>query len=103
MRYNKQRPDGDRVCELEIAGAPLDPECTYRVVTTTFLMEGNSGLDFLTTVPAGDIELTKITIDASFEQYLQRHSPVRPRADDRWVEDAAAAQAPYLARNPAAD
>ncbi|MDO9170691.1 MAG: bifunctional UDP-sugar hydrolase/5'-nucleotidase [bacterium] len=103
MRYNKQRPDGDRVCELEIAGAPLDPERTYRVVTTTFLMEGNSGLDFLTTVPAGDIELTQITIDASLEQYLQRHSPVRPRVDDRWVEDVSAVQAPYLARPPAAD
>ncbi|MBK9303731.1 MAG: bifunctional metallophosphatase/5'-nucleotidase [bacterium] len=103
MRYNKQRPDGDRVCELEIAGAPLDPERMYRVVTTTFLMEGNSGLDFLTTVPAGDIELTQITIDASLEQYLRRHSPVRPRVDDRWVEDAAADQAPYLAGAPAAD
>ncbi|MBK7703246.1 MAG: bifunctional metallophosphatase/5'-nucleotidase [bacterium] len=103
MRYNKQRPDGDRVCELEIAGAPLDPERMYRVVTTTFLMEGNSGLDFLTTVPAQDIELTQITIDAAFEQYLERHNPVRPRVDDRWVEDPAGVQASYLARPPAAD
>ena len=96
--FNKNRPNLDRVCELEVAGEPLDPERVYDVVCTSFLMEGNSGLDFLTTIPAEDINLTQITTAESVEHYLKLNSPIRPRIDDRWVEDPRAEQAPYLVR-----
>jgi hypothetical protein len=59
-------------------------------------MEGNSGLDFLTTIPAERIELTQITTAEALEKYIRAHSPVRPRIDDRWVETPGAEQAPYL-------
>ena len=95
--FNKNRPDWDRVTKLEVGGGPLDPERVYDVVCTSFLMEGNSGLDFLTTIPARDINLTQITTAESVERYLKLHSPVRPRIDDRWVEDSRASQEPYLA------
>ncbi|MBU0741761.1 bifunctional metallophosphatase/5'-nucleotidase [bacterium] len=94
--FNKNRPNLDRVCELLIGGEPLDPERVYHVVCTSFLMEGNSGLDFLTTIPAADINLTQITTAESVEHYLKLHSPIRPRIDDRWVENPRATQKPYL-------
>jgi len=97
VRFNKNRPDFDRVTEFLVGGEPLDPARTYRVVCTTFLMEGNSGLDFLTTIPADRIELTQITTAQAVETYIQKHSPVRPRVDDRWVEDPHSSPAAYLA------
>ncbi|MBK9474092.1 MAG: bifunctional metallophosphatase/5'-nucleotidase [bacterium] len=92
------RPDWDRVVELEIGGQPWDPDAEYDVVITDFLMEGNSGLDFLTTIPADKITPTGVTQAEAVEQYIGRHSPVRPRIDDRWVEKPGQAQAPYLAK-----
>ncbi len=94
--FNRNRPNWDRVCELEIGGEPLDPDRIYDVVCTSFLMEGNSGLDFLTTIPADRINLTQITTAESVEHYFSLNSPVRPRIDDRWVEDRTAEPASYL-------
>jgi 5'-nucleotidase len=94
--YDTSREDWDRVTTLEVGGEPLDPEREYRVVCTSFLMEGNSGLDFLTTLPAERIELTQITTAEALEKYIRLHTPVRPRIDDRWVESPGAVQADYL-------
>lgn len=94
--YDTSREDWDRVTTLEVGGEPLDPEREYRVVCTSFLMEGNSGLDFLTTLPAERIELTQITTAEALEKYIRLHTPVRPRIDDRWVESPGSVQADYL-------
>ena len=96
VTYNRNRPNWDRVCELEVGGEPLDPDRIYNIVCTSFLMEGNSGLDFLTTIPAENINLTQITTAESVEYYFSLNSPVRPRVDDRWVENSKAEQASYL-------
>ena len=46
---------------------------------------------------AGDeVTPTQITTAESVERYLQKHSPVRPRIDDRWVEKPGHPQAEYL-------
>lgn len=92
------RPDWDRVVELEIGGKPWDPAAEYDVVITDFLMEGNSGLDFLTTIPAEKITPSGVTQAEAVEQYIARHSPVRARIDDRWTEKPGHPQADYLAR-----
>jgi len=97
VRFNRNRPDMDRVCSYLVGGEPLDPQKIYKVVCTSFLMEGNSGLDFLTSIPSNRIELTQITTSEAVEAYVIANSPIRPRIDDRWVEDATAEQAPYLA------
>ncbi len=94
--FDRSRPDWDRCCALLVNGEPLDLEKEYRVVCTSFLMEGNSGLDFLTTIPADRIELTQITTAEAFEAYIKAHSPVRASIDDRWVERPGQEQAPYL-------
>ncbi len=90
------RPEYDRVVELEIGGEPWDPDRIYKVVVTNFLMEGNSGLDFLTTIPAAKITPSGITTAEAVEHYIQQHNPVRPRIDDRWTEQVGAPQAEYL-------
>lgn len=98
MSYDPTRPDFDRLVEFVVGGQPWDPDRIYRVVCTSFLMEGNSGLDFLTAIPGGRITPTQITTAESVERYLKQHSPVRPRVDDRWVEKPGQPQASYLAQ-----
>jgi 2',3'-cyclic-nucleotide 2'-phosphodiesterase (5'-nucleotidase family) len=98
VTFDKTRPDYDRVVGLEIAGEPWDPDRIYKVIVTSFLMEGNSGLDFLTQVQPGDVTPTRITTAECVERYFELHSPVRPRVDDRWVEAPGTPQAEYLAQ-----
>lgn len=93
------RPDYDRVVELEIGGQPWDPDRKYKVVVTNFLMEGNSGLDFLTTIPAADITPSGVTTAEAVEHYIKQHNPVRPKIDDRWTETPGAPQADYLKKS----
>jgi len=90
------RPDYDRVVFLELAGEPWDPDRIYKVVVTNFLMEGNSRLDFLTTIPAELIMPSGITTAEAVEHYIQQHNPVRARIDDRWVELPGTIQEDYL-------
>ncbi len=96
--FDTTRPDYDRGVSLLIGGKPWDPNHLYSVVCTSFLMEGNSGLDFLTSIPAQRINPTGITTQEAVEHYIELHSPVRPRVDDRWVEKQGSPQAPYLAQ-----
>ena len=98
ISFDKTRPDYDRLVEFEIGGEPWDPDRTYKVICTNFLMEGNSGLDFLTTVPAEKITPTQVKTAEAVEHYLGLHSPIKPRVDDRWVEKTGQPQAPYLKR-----
>ncbi len=92
------RPDYDRIVELEIGGEPWDPDRIYKVIVTTFLMEGNSGLDFLTTIPPEKVTPTGVTTAEAVEHYIGLHSPIRPAVDDRWTEAPGHPQADYLKR-----
>ncbi len=96
MAFDRSRPDNDRVVELLIQGEQWDPDRIYKVVATNFLMEGNSGLHFLTSVPGSSITPTGITTAEAVEHYLGKHSPVRPRIDNRWIEKTGQPQAEYL-------
>ncbi len=96
VTYDRTRPDYDRVVELTVAGEPWDPDRTYTAVFTNFLLEGNSGLDFLTTIPPDAVMPTQVRTAEALEWYLEQNSPVRPRIDDRWVENVGQPQAPYL-------
>ena len=96
MEFDKTREDYDRIVSLTIGGEPWDPDRIYTAIATNFLMEGNSGLTFLTTIPAEDITPTNITTAEATEWYIQKNSPVRPRAGKRWVEKTGQPQADYL-------
>lgn len=87
---------GERVLSCLVGGAPLQPDKIYRVVTTDYLMDGNSGFDFLTTLPAAAISYTQILTRDGVVRYLRQNSPVRPRADDRYREEPDGEMESYL-------
>lgn len=43
VTYDPKRPPGSRVRSAKVNGVPLDPEKSYRVVTSKFLSEGGDG------------------------------------------------------------
>jgi 5'-nucleotidase/UDP-sugar diphosphatase len=89
-------PEGERVRELLIGGQPVQPDKMYRVTTTDYLMEGNSGLDFLAKTPPDQVDYTQTIDRAALANYLEKNSPVNPRIDDRWRERPGAPEADYL-------
>ena len=97
--YDTERSDMDRIVELMVGEEPWDPDRIYKVVCTSFLMEGNSGLYILTTIPPEDITPTQVTTAEAVERYIVLNNPVRPHIDDRWVERRGQAQADYLQRS----
>ncbi len=96
VTFDNGRPDWDRVVSLSIGGEDWDPDRLYKAVCTSFLMEGNSGFDFLTTIPADQVMPTGVITADALERYLQLNSPVAPRIDNRWVERPGQPQAAYL-------
>lgn len=82
---DRSRPDGNRVVSMEIGGEKLDEEKIYTVVTSDYLMEGNSGLKLLLEVSEENKTYPgKYMLDALVE-YVQRHSPLKVQTDGRWV------------------
>ncbi len=96
VEFNPDRPDGQRLCSLTIGGAPIDAGKVYTMVLTNYLMEGNSGLEMLTSVPETDVEPTRLTDGEVLEAYLRKEGTVRPKLDDRWLEQRGCARAAYL-------
>jgi len=94
--FNPDRPDGQRLCALTIGGQPIDAARVYTVVLTNYLMEGNSGLGMLTSVPDADIEPTRLTDGEVLEAYLREQGSVHPKLDDRWLEQKGCVRADYL-------
>lgn len=89
-------PQGRRVLQCEIGGEPIDPQRTYRVVTSDYLLEGNSGYEMLTTLDEDDIERTETVTRDAVARYLRQNSPVHFTADDRYREVKGGKRAAYL-------
>jgi len=100
IHFDSSRPNDDRVVSFLVGGQPLELEREYRAVVTSFLMEGNSGLDFLTTIPEEKVQLTQITTGEAVERYVKLNSPLRPEIDGRWAEKRGVEKAPYLTASP---
>ena len=94
--YNKSRPDYDRVTYFEVGGEPWQHDRTYRVVTTDFLAQGNAGLYMLPKVPEEQIVRTSTTCMDAMIHFIERHTPLDPRIDGRWVRDDLAGVEPSL-------
>jgi 2',3'-cyclic-nucleotide 2'-phosphodiesterase (5'-nucleotidase family) len=89
-------PEGERVRELLIGDQPLEPDKLYRVCTTDYLLEGNSGLDVLTQIPPDQVQYLQVIDRTAVSHYVEKHSPVNPRVDDRWRESKNTPMASYL-------
>jgi 5'-nucleotidase / UDP-sugar diphosphatase len=96
VQVDPDAPDGERVKELLIGGQPVQPDKLYRVVTTNYLLEGNSGLAMLAQIPPDQVDYTMVADRTIVQRYLEKHSPATPRVDDRWRERKGSTQAEYL-------
>jgi len=67
---------GQRVKRIEVQGRPLVTSKDYVVATLEFLANGGDAYHELATARR---TRTERTLNELFEQYIQKHSPVRPR------------------------
>jgi len=84
---NKKRKDFDKITKFIIGGKPWDPNKIYRVATTDFLLQGNTGLTILTKLPEDQIERTGSSLRGILVEYIKNHSPISIELDNRWKRD----------------
>jgi 2',3'-cyclic-nucleotide 2'-phosphodiesterase (5'-nucleotidase family) len=84
VKVDRSRPKGSRVIELLVGGKPCNPDSSYRLVTTDYLLEGNSGMEKLATLRSqAAVESGVLMRDAVIE-YIKEHTPIEPKLDGRW-------------------
>ncbi|MBK6766611.1 MAG: 5'-nucleotidase C-terminal domain-containing protein [bacterium] len=83
-KIDRSRPVGDRVVSLEIGGQPYVPENTYKLVTTDYLLEGNSGMEKLASLRSEAAVETGVYMREAIIEFIKSHSPIRPKLDGRW-------------------
>ena len=82
--YEKARDDGEKITTFLINGVPLDAAKMYRVATTDYLAEGNSGLKALADLNQEYVDQTGILLRDAVTQYIQKHTPLSIQTDGRW-------------------
>ncbi len=83
--FDRSLEDMNRIKTFLIGGKPLQADSTYRVATTDYLAEGNSGLTALSSLPERNIDRTGILLRDAVTQYIRKHTPIRSKSDGRWV------------------
>ncbi|MFZ0391772.1 MAG: bifunctional UDP-sugar hydrolase/5'-nucleotidase [Calditrichia bacterium] len=84
--YNKNLPNGERVVSFTIDGEPLQADKLYRVVTTDYLMEGNSGLSILEKIPQEKVAYTGLLTRNAMMEYIRKNSPLNVGLSGRWTK-----------------
>ena len=84
VKVDRTRPRGDRVVSLEIGGKPVDLKATYRLVTTDYLLEGNSGMDKLAALRNQAAVESGVYMRDAVLEYIKEFSPLEPKLDGRW-------------------
>jgi 5'-nucleotidase/UDP-sugar diphosphatase len=84
VKVDRNRPIGDRVVSLEIGGKPYEPNKEYRLVTTDYLLEGNSGMEKLTSLRSQAAIESGVFMRESLIEYIKQFSPLEPKLDGRW-------------------
>ncbi len=85
VRYDPARPDGERLVDFTIAGAPVDTTRVYRVAMTDYLAEGNSGLTRLTSLPQEAFLPAGFSDRQVLSRYIRRVGVLEPKNDGRWA------------------
>jgi 2',3'-cyclic-nucleotide 2'-phosphodiesterase (5'-nucleotidase family) len=92
--FNKTLPDGERIVNIKINDTPIDPDQIYRLATTDYLMEGNSGLYMLKEIPFENVAYTGILLREAVIEYIHENTPIEPKTDGRWKRDDNASPLP---------
>ena len=82
--YDRSRPDGDKIEVFNVSDDPILEDKIYRIATTDYLAEGNSGLNQLADVPESQVDQTGILLRDAVTQYIQKYSPLKIKVDGRW-------------------
>ncbi len=90
VTFNKTRDEGKRAVEILIGGKPIDPAGRYKVATTDYLIEGNSGLVLLKRVPKARVAFRGQLLREAVIGHIQANSPLEIKLDGRWQRDDAA-------------
>ena len=81
--YDPQAPAGERLVEVEVGGAPLDPAGTYTVATNDYMARGGDGYAALATgkplIDASDATLMATMV----MDYIEAEGTVEPEVDGR--------------------
>jgi 2',3'-cyclic-nucleotide 2'-phosphodiesterase (5'-nucleotidase family) len=83
VKADLTRPDGKRVVAIEIAGKPLNPARTYRLVTNDYLASGGDGY---TPLKTGEIVVGEAEADLVANiviAHIQAKGDVAPSLDGR--------------------
>ena len=86
VEVDPKAPYGQRILSFEIGGKPVNPDQKYQVVTSDYLLQGNSGMQLLTTIPNADVNYTGVLMRSALQDYISKNSPIKPRLDGRWRE-----------------
>jgi len=86
IQYDKSKPENEIITSFIIQGQPLDPEKTYRVATTDYLAEGNSGFALLAEIDETKIARTGIILRVAVTEYIRKHSPLKIKTEIRSIK-----------------
>lgn len=70
---DQARPNGEKLLDISVNGAPLDPDAEYKVVTTSYLASGSIGWTILTEHPSKSVGMNDL--EAAVE-YFSAHNPM---------------------------
>jgi 2',3'-cyclic-nucleotide 2'-phosphodiesterase (5'-nucleotidase family) len=73
MAYDRGRPSGRRIVRLELNGRPVEPKCTYRIATLSFMVETGGLLSSGT-----EVRDTGATLFGAATVYFVERSAVQP-------------------------
>ncbi|MCG2676318.1 bifunctional metallophosphatase/5'-nucleotidase, partial [bacterium] len=70
--YNKEKPKGERILEIEIEGKPLEPKKIYSLVTNSFLAENVEPFK-----KGRNVKDTRMKLRDLEEEYIKSNSPIK--------------------------
>jgi 5'-nucleotidase len=80
--WSQSAPQGSKVSDITINGAPLDPAASYRVTVNSFLADGGDNFSVLA---QGTNRLGGAVDTDALEAYFLANSPVTPAPTDRII------------------
>jgi 2',3'-cyclic-nucleotide 2'-phosphodiesterase (5'-nucleotidase family) len=84
LTVDRDKAFGQRVQSVSVAGEPLDPDHTYRVVTNSYL--GGADGQFRVFRDGENVEDTNVPLRDAIADYVRRHQVVDARVEGRIAE-----------------
>lgn len=85
FRYDRARPDGQRIAAMTLNGQPIDPNGMYRVTTNSFLAQGGDGFTVLAGQRTAQIGISDLD---ALEGWLQGATPRAAPTEERAIAAA---------------